>query len=100
MPVLLAHVLRQTADDLLRTRGHFPRWHDRRKRKRGILKANQALNVSYATDCLYQKTALIRTAARSPPGELATGTHANLMAQIGNAMRAFYEATESLGVAS
>src|SRR2546427_951479 len=56
MPVLLAHVLHQTADDLLRTGGHFPTRHDRRKRERGreeFCKENQALKVSYATTSLY-----------------------------------------------
>ena len=33
-------------------------------------------------------------------GEPTSGTHADLLAQVGNAMQAFYEATVSLGVAS
>ena len=37
MPVLLAHVLRQTDNYLLRTEGHCPTRHDSRKRERGIL---------------------------------------------------------------
>src|SRR4030095_1944609 len=50
MPVLLAHVLRQTADYLLRTGGHCPTRHDSRKREGGFCKKNQSLNVSYALD--------------------------------------------------
>src|SRR5207253_9618086 len=33
-------------------------------------------------------------------GEPTSGTHANLLAQVGNAMQAFYDATVNLGVAS
>jgi|SoiMetStandDraft_2_1073263.scaffolds.fasta_scaffold372456_1 hypothetical protein len=59
MPVLLAHVLRQTADYLLRTGGHCPTRHDSRKREGGF--------------CKKTKRRRVREAGLLPPPALRTG---------------------------